>query len=190
MEIFKIFDPDAVWLVFFEIIGIVVASVYSRPFPPAEFVQQILRHHHISNADQSTLHLICIKLVNQGKWLELTASAPVQLSKGNSFMYFGNRCFCPVITVCIHRQYFSSIPEEHIVHTPGINREAVYLWELGFGCLNAVFYFPQQCIYVPHQMALIFMYTVRKTIHFLCSNLTVLLPAYNMPARRRTDINS
>ena len=105
-------------------------------------------------------------------------------------MNFGNRFLCSGVPVGVAGQNFRVPLHEDVIYSPRVDREAHDVRTLRESLIDSGFDVRQQSVDVPRERAITFGYAVGETVKFTRHNLAAILPAENMSAGGRANINS
>ena len=130
-----------------------------------------------------------IELVNGVEGLELTACAPVELGKGDYPVDLRDAGLGAAVPVCAAGPEFFLTVQKHIVYGPGIHRQALNRRELPERRRNPLRNALKHGFHIPDQTAIRFLCAVGKAVHLLGPQLSILLPAHNVPPGGRADVN-
>ena len=104
-------------------------------------------------------------------------------------MHFGNDRLRPAVPVGIHWTDFFVPPQQHIVHAPGVNRQADDLRKLRLRRRNARFHMGEQRVHIPDKMSVLLLHAVRKAVDLFRFQRPVLPPAHNVPPGGCADVD-
>ena len=156
----------------------------------AEGVHQVLGdHQHTCHTLQTAAAAVVIELIDGVEGLKLAACAAVELREGDEGVYLVDDGLRPLVAVGEHGTDDLAAAQQHIVHAPGVDGEALDSAKVIDGLVNACLYMALQCIDVPCKMAVLFRDTVGEAVDLLGAEVAPLSPAYNVATGRGAYIN-
>ena len=156
----------------------------------AELIHQVFRdHQEIRDTFQAPGQLVRIQLINGIEGLILNPGMAVQLIEGHDLMHFGNGRLRAAVTIGIAGEYLLITAHQHIVNAPGIHGKGGKVRITGQRRVNALPDITEQRVNIPGQVPVLLRDAVGKTEDLLCPDFPVFLPADNVTAAGRTDIN-
>ena len=157
---------------------------------PAQTIQQILRHiQDICRLIQPAGSFVRVKLIDGVERLMLDARPAIEFFKRHPAVNLRNGSRRPAVPVCIAWQDFLFAFHQHIVHTPGIHRQADDVRILLQCFINTRLNVSDQRLEIPDELSAFLLHSVRKTVHLVGPDFPVLHPSDNMPPAGCPDIN-
>ena len=97
-------------------------------------------------------------------------------------MNLGYYRLSPAVTVGINRKDLTLAVQKNVINAPGIDRKAFNFWILTKSLFNSQKNVTKKCFYIPNQVTVFSLHTVRKTKDLFCLNFAIIPPADNMSA--------
>ena len=156
----------------------------------AEPVHQILRDHQkVRHALEPPGELVRIELIDRVEGLELDAGAAVKPGEGDLLMHLRDDRLGAPVAVGVAGADRLVAAQQHVVHAPGVDRQALDLRVFRLRDFDTAPDMPQQRVDIPGQTSVLFRHAVGKTVELLGFQFSVLEPAQDVPAGGGADVD-
>ena len=156
----------------------------------AELVHEVFGdEQEVSHAVQPPGLFVAIELIERVERLELDARVPVEPREADFAVYLRDNRFGAAVTVGVAGHDLRIAAQQHIVHAPCVDGEALDALKPRLGFLDSRFDVEQQGFDIPGQMSVPLRHAVGETVDLLGFEFAVLHPADDVPPAGRANVD-